>query len=189
MQNSVKVCPLYLFCSVICIFISTSTLQAQVFSGMGVRMAGVWANQTWEYSNPEIGEIEGDYLFGIQTGLTAEMFRFGFIASQFEISYMQKGRQDREIYTDVYGEKESEKTFTNRLHFLSLQAGEKLILPGMLIRPFVHLALRYDILLGIDAANGYDLVYDKYGQNSYGLTLGGGIELAGFLPLTLIIEG
>ena len=164
------------------LFIS-STTQAQIFRGYGLKVGTTISNQEWEYSK-ESGlshaSFNSDNRLGINIGLFADILDIPFVSIVTEVNYIQKGmKKEIPITTSSQPDGTGEFiTWDTRLDYINLSALVKVRLNYGIFTPYLLFGPKIDF--EINKKNSLDpnnILEENYNKNRFGLKVGLGTEI------------
>ena len=175
------------------ILLTVTSAKICADTGFGFKMGLTSANQSWEYKNvPGMSSQKYDYRYGINAGVFAEFLEFQFISLLSDLYFSQKGMLAEVIYTsveDMDGTSGRTIEYDNRLDYIGLSLISKAKYKFDAFNPYILTGLKYEILVNKDTYKGFDLVYNKYDGNIFGIIIGAGVEFTEILPYDILIEG
>jgi len=154
----------------------SSTAQAQLIRGYGVKAGAVAASQSWDYTSGI--DIGPETRWGYDFGLFVEAINVPFISLLIEMHYVQKGFSMNTVIT-----MSADPSFIDirigkpRLDYLSIPLLAKLRFGMGGLTPFIAAGPRYDLLLNREA-EGMEAVYDEIKNTDAGITVVAGMELS-----------
>jgi len=166
----------------------SNNIKSQIISGYGLKLGPSISNQSWNYQ----ADINLDWKnkFGISPRIFVDFFNFTFFELEGEIGYLQKGFEDKvPITTTTQPDGTGEfMTVNNKLNYLSVSALAKFKYENEIFSPYLICGPQFNILLSKNIEKGFEVVFDRFRNNNFGLSFGAGSEIKNILPISLLIE-
>lgn len=164
----------------------SSTAQAQLMRGYGIKGGAVSSNQSWHSVNSSTNLPTSDR-WGFTLAGFLEFLNFPFLSSLLEAQYTQKGMivtlplvsvaepYDPPLYA----------TYRPRIDYLSILLLLKLRPPIDLVRPYVIVGPRLDLYI-LERDDRFYFNTHQFEPSDFGLVMGIGIELEH--PIPILVE-
>ena len=161
--------------------------HAQTARGLGIYGGLVMANQNWHSPNLQpTWKNRPGFTFGVFSELAAGRT----VALVAELSYAQKGMQEKQPVTNADSPYPSGEFIIhdNRLDYLSLNLLGKFRVGTKNIAPYFCTGPRVDILLTKNVSPIFAETYAEWRNTAFGLSAGVGTEVRGSLPFSVLVE-
>jgi len=169
------------------IILFSNSSFSQIPIKWGINLGLTSSNQKFYYTNTSISR---DFRSGIEFGVFGEFFNFPNLSFVGEISYIQKGTQDKDIYVTRQANNpqgyEDMGHLDLRFDYLSLTTLAKGKYNLGWFTPFVFIGPSLNYL--VDGNEQADLGLDKYNKLVIGYSAGLGTEFEIMSPFSIIME-
>jgi opacity protein-like surface antigen len=173
------------------IFFMTVVLQTsspgQAVRGVGLKVGGASASQTWSYSSN--GNLETERRWGFDVAVFAEWLNIPVFSFLTELHYVQKGMKESVPITNEQNPDGTGDymTLSPRVDYLSVPILAKARLNDGEFSPFIVVGPRVDFLLQT-RGEGFQVVLDKFEKVDFGVSVGAGLDIRTFEKVQLGFE-
>lgn len=174
------------FCVVLCFFLISSALKAQLVNGYGIKLGMGITNHTWHYNSADF-DFHWDNHSGISARVFADFLNFSNFNIEGEIGYLQKGARLDVFTTTVENPDPVKRKLTNCLDYLSASLMGKTKYNLGMFTPYILLGPQFNYLAGKDVEFLLVGPYNHFKKSIFGYTAGTGTELK-IMSLNFLVE-
>jgi opacity protein-like surface antigen len=170
------------------LFISTVSVNSQILSNFGLKAGLGISNQSWDYKDDI--NLEFDNKVGIAPRVFFEFLDLSLFEMQAELGFLQKGFKEKVPIGSVTQPDGTGEfiNVNNKLNYLSLSALAKLKYTIGVITPYIILGPQFNLLLSKEIDKGWEVVFDEFSKNNFGISVGIGSDVTNVFPFTFLIE-
>ncbi|MCF8261883.1 MAG: PorT family protein [Melioribacteraceae bacterium] len=157
----------------------SSTISAQLFSQTGIKIGGVFSNQTWDYA-PQLNIIfEPDSRPGFYAGVFTSLIHLPILSIEGELYYAQRGMKiDIPTTTTTNPDGIGSMTWDTRLDYIGIALLAKAKMNLGLFTPYILAGPKYESEIAAHYSFGVaNPVEKKFNKERIGLRIGGGTEI------------
>ena len=173
---------------IIILIIFSINIKSQVISGYGLKLGAAISNQSWNYQTDI--NLDLDNKIGFSPRIFADFLNFPFIELEGEIGYSQKGFKDKVLIRTTSQPLGTGNYITenNKLNYLIFAALAKLKIESGNLTPYIIIGPQLNILMSKNLEKGWEVIFDKFKNNNFGLSLGAGTEIKNIFPISILVE-
>ena len=160
----------------IIVFITVPFALSSPIEGYGLKVGIGVTNLDHEVKTIEL-EYDTDNRIGLNIGAFVEWFGIAGLSAVTEARYFQRGMTWEIEGKDQYNQSTGMEKHAIRLDYLSVSALGKYPFSMPVVKPYLLAGPRLDFLLGYNAEEGWDIVFDEFESVEYGADLGVGTEV------------